>query len=59
MALNLDDIRGLFEAHGQLAYSGEPVTQLEHALQSGALADRKAPLRSWSLRPFCMTSGIC
>ncbi|MHB9836025.1 phosphonate degradation HD-domain oxygenase [Paraburkholderia terrae] len=39
MALNLDDIRGLFEAHGQLAYSGEPVTQLEHALQSGALAE--------------------
>ncbi|MBP0594450.1 HD domain-containing protein [Paraburkholderia sp. LEh10] len=39
MALSLDDIRGLFEAHGQLAYSGEPVTQLEHALQSGALAE--------------------
>ena len=39
MALSLDDIRGLFEKHGQLAYSGEPVTQLEHALQSGALAE--------------------
>ncbi|MPW21096.1 phosphohydrolase [Paraburkholderia sp. CNPSo 3157] len=39
MALNLDDIRGLFEEHGRLAYSGEPVTQLEHALQSGALAE--------------------
>ncbi|WP_109482273.1 phosphonate degradation HD-domain oxygenase [Paraburkholderia sp. C35] len=39
MALSLDDIRGLFETHGQLAYSGEPVTQLEHALQSGALAE--------------------
>ena len=39
MALSLDDIRGLFEAHGTLAYSGEPVTQLEHALQSGALAE--------------------
>jgi phosphonate degradation associated HDIG domain protein len=38
MALNLDDIRGLFERHGGMAYSGEPVTQLEHALQSGALA---------------------
>jgi predicted HD phosphohydrolase len=32
VALSLDDIRGLFEAHGTLAYSGEPVTQLEHAL---------------------------
>jgi phosphonate degradation associated HDIG domain protein len=39
VALNLDDIRGLFEEHGRLAYSGEPVTQLEHALQSGALAE--------------------
>jgi len=40
VALSLDDIRGLFDQHGQLAYSGEPVTQLEHALQSGALAER-------------------
>ena len=38
MALNLEDIRSLFAAWGSLAYSGEPVTQLEHALQSGALA---------------------
>src|ERR1700743_2336923 len=39
MALSLDDIRSLFEQYGKLAYSGEPVTQLEHALQSGALAE--------------------
>ena len=39
MALSLDDIRALFERHGNIAYSGEPVTQLEHALQSGALAE--------------------
>ncbi|MFT4069744.1 phosphonate degradation HD-domain oxygenase [Paraburkholderia sp.] len=39
MALSLDDIRSLFERYGSLAYSGEPVTQLEHALQSGALAE--------------------
>lgn len=38
MALSLDDIRTLFERHGNIAYSGEPVTQLQHALQSGALA---------------------
>lgn len=38
MALSLDDIRLLFERHGGVAYSGEPVTQLQHALQSGALA---------------------
>jgi len=39
MALSLADIRELFEKYGALAYSGEPVTQLEHALQSGALAE--------------------
>ncbi|WP_116139446.1 phosphonate degradation HD-domain oxygenase [Trinickia diaoshuihuensis] len=39
MALNLDDIRFLFERHGHIAYSGEPVTQLQHALQSAALAE--------------------
>ncbi len=41
MALSLDDIRSLFERHGKLAYSGEPVTQLEHALQSGTLAEEE------------------
>ncbi len=40
MALRLDDIRTLYERHGALAYSGEPVTQLEHALQTGALAQQ-------------------
>lgn len=39
MALSLNDIRGLFDEYGALAYSGEPVTQLEHALQSAALAE--------------------
>ncbi|RDJ97365.1 phosphonate degradation HD-domain oxygenase [Paraburkholderia lacunae] len=41
MALSLSDIRSLFEQHGNIAYSGEPVTQLEHALQSGALAEEE------------------
>ena len=39
MALSLDDIRTLFDRHGSIAYSGEPVTQLEHALQTAALAE--------------------
>lgn len=39
MALSLADIKGLFDGYGALSYSGEPVTQLEHALQSGALAE--------------------
>ena len=42
MALSLNDIRSLFEQYGNLAYSGEPVTQLEHALQSAALAEEAA-----------------
>jgi phosphonate degradation associated HDIG domain protein len=41
MALSIDDIRGLFAAYGELSYSGEPVTQLEHALQSAMLAEQE------------------
>jgi phosphonate degradation associated HDIG domain protein len=41
MALSLADIKGLFDGYGALAYSGEPVTQLQHALQSGALAEEE------------------
>jgi phosphonate degradation associated HDIG domain protein len=40
MALTLRDIEGLFKAHGHIEYSGEGVTQLEHALQSAELAER-------------------
>lgn len=40
MALSLDDIARLFDAKGDRLYSGEPVTQLEHALQSAQLAER-------------------
>ncbi|MBN3818371.1 phosphohydrolase [Paraburkholderia sp. Se-20369] len=39
MALTLEEIHGLYREHGHVAYSGEPVTQLEHALQSGLLAE--------------------
>ena len=38
MALTLDDIEQLFSKHGAQMYSGEPVTQLEHALQTAWLA---------------------
>ncbi len=40
MALNLDDIEPLFAAKGDRMYAGEPVTQLQHALQSAQLAER-------------------
>lgn len=39
MALSLADIRHLFDTYGDLAYSGEPVSQQEHALQTAALAE--------------------
>ena len=40
MALTLDDIHALFARHGASQYSGEPVTQLEHALQTAHLAEQ-------------------
>ncbi|EJE50070.1 phosphonate degradation operons associated HDIG domain protein [Acidovorax sp. CF316] len=40
MALTLDDIRTLFTRKGAAQYSGEPVTQLEHALQCAHLAEQ-------------------
>jgi len=39
MALTLEDIAQLFAGRGGEQYAGEPVTQLEHALQSAALAE--------------------
>jgi phosphonate degradation associated HDIG domain protein len=45
MALSLDDIQHLFDTHGSMAYSGEPVTQLQHALQSAALAEQAGASR--------------
>jgi phosphonate degradation associated HDIG domain protein len=40
MALSIAGIRGLFEARGGRRYDGEPVTVLEHSLQTAALAER-------------------
>ena len=37
--LNLQDIALLFSRHGASQYSGEPVTQLQHALQTAHLAE--------------------
>ena len=41
MALTINDIEGLFAAKGDRMYTGEPVTQLQHALQSGHLAEQE------------------
>jgi len=39
MALSITDIEALFARRGGEQYSGEPVTQLEHALQTAQLAE--------------------
>jgi phosphonate degradation associated HDIG domain protein len=39
MALTLQDIERLFEERGGEQYTGEPVTQLQHALQTAALGE--------------------
>jgi phosphonate degradation associated HDIG domain protein len=40
VALSFDDIAFLFARRGGEQYSGEPVTQLEHALQTALLAEQ-------------------
>ena len=40
MGLAIDDIGRLFAEHGHIEYSGEPVSQVEHALQAAQLAER-------------------
>jgi len=37
--LSIDDIETIFRRRGGEQYSGEPVTQLQHALQTAALAE--------------------
>ena len=37
--MTFDAIKALFDARGGCQYSGEPVTQLEHALQTAQLAE--------------------
>ena len=41
MGLSIADIAGLFRDHGHIEYSGEPVSQIEHALQAAHLAEQE------------------
>jgi phosphonate degradation associated HDIG domain protein len=41
VGLRLADIETLFAEHGHIEYSGEGVTQLEHALQAATLAEQE------------------
>ena len=57
MALQLDDIRALFEQHGRSAYGRESVTQLEHALQSACLGEREGASRNLVVAAFLHDLG--
>ena len=52
----LSDIRVLFEAKGGCQYSGEPVSQLEHALQSARLAEQSGA--SFTLIAACLLHDL-
>ena len=56
--LNLQDIHILFAQRGGAQYSGEPVTQLAHALQTAHLADQ-VDLRTPSLAHFLARAERC
>ena len=60
MALTVSDICLLFARKGGRLYEGEPVTQLEHALQSAARAEAARRHRPRSSVPRCCTiSATC
>ncbi|VTU41185.1 phosphonate degradation operons associated HDIG domain protein [Variovorax sp. PBS-H4] len=57
MALELEDIRALFDAYGSRAYGNEDVTQLEHALQTAYLAESEAADRALIVAAFLHDLG--
>jgi phosphonate degradation associated HDIG domain protein len=57
MALILEDIERLYAAKGDRMYTGEPVTQLQHALQSADLAERAGASEPLVLAAFLHDIG--
>ena len=57
MALELQDIRALFEAYGSLPYGLEDVTQMEHALQSAYLGESEGASRELVVAAFLHDLG--
>ena len=57
MALELEDIRALFDAYGQLPYGKEAVTQLEHALQAAHLGETEGASRELVVAAFLHDLG--
>ena len=66
MALELEDIRALFDAYGSRAYGKEAVTQLEHALQTAHLGEAEgaeqelivASVRRYGVSPSSTCRGF-
>jgi phosphonate degradation associated HDIG domain protein len=57
MGLTLEDLERLYGAKGDRMYAGEPVTQLQHALQSAELAEREGADESLVLAAFLHDVG--
>ena len=57
MALTLSDIETLFASKGGRMYAGEPVTQLQHALQSAEAAERAGASDALILAAFLHDLG--
>lgn len=57
MGLTLSDIERLYAAKGDRLYAGEPVTQLQHALQSAELAERDGAGEALVLAAFLHDIG--
>ena len=57
MALTIAQIEGLFRQHGHIEYSGEGVTQLEHALQAAQLAEHAGASRELVTAAFLHDLG--
>jgi phosphonate degradation associated HDIG domain protein len=57
MGLELSDIERLFATKGGRMYAGEPVTQLQHALQSAELAEREGASDALVLAAFLHDLG--
>lgn len=57
MALSLSDIERLFASKGDRMYTGEPVTQLQHALQSADAAEREGASDELVLAAFLHDVG--
>lgn len=57
MAIELNDIRTLFEIYGPRSYGSEAVTQMEHALQSAYLGEQEGASKELVVAAFLHDLG--